>query len=73
MWIPLNKEIVNFDLVLRFKREEKNLYITDITNVTKIVYYNSESKAKQVEKYLTNILNSNLVINSEINEPNNLY
>ena len=73
MWIILDNEKVNFNLVLRFRREEKILYVTDITNNTRMIYYNSESKAKQVENYLMKVLNSNLVINSEINEPNNLY
>ena len=73
MWIILDNEKVNFNLVLRFRREEKILYVTDITNSTRMIYYKSDDKAKQVEDYLLKVLNSNLVINSEINEPNNLY
>ena len=73
MWITLGNEKVNFDLVLRFRREEKILYVTDITNSTRMIYYKTDDKAKQVEDYLLKVLNSNLVINSEINEPNNLY
>jgi len=73
MWINIDGEEFNFSLVLRYKREGKNLYITDISNTTRMIYYKSEHKAKQVESYLKRTLNSNLVINSGINEPNNLY
>lgn len=52
MWININGEEFNFSLVLRYKREGKNLYITDISNTTRMVYYKSEHKAKQVESFL---------------------
>ena len=57
MWITLNDEEVNFDLIFRYKRVDNSIWLTDINKESTIVYYKNEDKAKQVMKYLKKTLN----------------
>ena len=57
MWITLNDEEVNFDLIFRYKRVDSSIWLTDLNKESTIVYYKSEDKAKQVMEYLKKTLN----------------
>lgn len=58
MWINLQGRNINFDLIEEFHRDKANICLRDLDGDTKYVHYTSESKAKQVEKYIMNKLNS---------------
>ena len=57
MWITLNDEEVNFDLIFRYKRVDNSIWLTDINKESTIVYYKSEDKAELVMRYLKKTLN----------------
>ena len=57
MWITLNDEEINFDLIFRYKRVDSSIWLTGLNKESMIVYYKSEDKAKQVMRYLKKTLN----------------
>lgn len=57
MWITLNDEEINFDLIFRYKRVDNSIWLTDLNKESTIIYYKSEDKAKQVMRYLKKTLN----------------
>lgn len=60
MWINIQGININFNLILQFTRKENTIILKDITNKNEnenVYYYNTITKAKQVEKYIMNKLN----------------
>ncbi len=68
MWISLKDSDINFDLILRFKREDRTIVLTDIMKNTTILYYSSPSKAENVIKYLRSELKTKLGYSEENKE-----
>lgn len=57
MWITLNDEEINFDLIFKYKRIKNEIWLMDLNKESNIIYFKDEPKAKQVMKYLKKTLN----------------
>jgi len=57
MWITLNDEEINFDLIFKYKRIKNGIWLMDLNKESNIIYFKDEPKAKQVMKYLRKTLN----------------
>lgn len=57
MWITLNDEEINFDLIFKYKRIKNEIWLMDLNKESNIIYFKDETKAKQVMKYLKKTLN----------------
>lgn len=57
MWITLNDEEINFDLIFKYKRIKNGIWLMDLNKESNIIYFKDETKAKQVMKYLKKTLN----------------
>ena len=57
MWITLNDEEINFDLIFKYKRIKNEIWLMDLNKESNIIYFKDELKAKQVMKYLKKTLN----------------
>lgn len=57
MWITLNDEEINFDLIFKYKRIKNGIWLMDLNKESNIIYFKDEPKAKQVMKYLKKTLN----------------
>lgn len=57
MWITLNDEEINFDLIFKYKRIKNEIWLMDLNKESNIIYFKDELKAKQVMEYLKKTLN----------------
>ena len=57
MWITLNDEEINFDLIFKYKRIKNEIWLMDLNKESNIIYFKDDAKAKQVMRYLKKTLN----------------
>lgn len=61
MFISIQSDVINFDLVKIFKKKESNLEIEYINGNWTYYNYNSPKKAEQVFNYLKSKLNEKII------------